>query len=137
MMDFAIDRAVDLVQACDAWDIKINRWERFGRDYAPPAFHLYGTCRMGVDPETSVTNEFGQSWEVPNLFVMDGSLMPTGGALNPADRVCTQSPAGPRLRPHRRKWAPTPATRHRCVTTFLAALPSGMGAPAVSTFFCS
>ncbi len=60
MMDFAIDRAVDLVQACDAWDIKINRWDRFGRDYAPPAFHLYGTCRMGVDPETSVTNEFGQ-----------------------------------------------------------------------------
>jgi len=52
MMDFAIDRAVDLMNACDAWETKVNRWDRFGRDYAPPAFHLYGTCRMGVDPES-------------------------------------------------------------------------------------
>ncbi|MEZ4505287.1 MAG: GMC family oxidoreductase [Thermomicrobiales bacterium] len=87
MMDFAIDRAVDLMNACDAWEIKVNRWDRFGRDYAPPAFHLYGTCRMGVDPETSVTNQYGQAWEVPNLFIMDGSLMPTGGAINPTSTI--------------------------------------------------
>jgi len=87
MMDFAIDRAVELMNACDAWDIAINRWERFGVDYAPPAFHLYGTCRMGVDPETSVTNEFGQTWEAPNLYILDGSLMPTGGAINPTSTI--------------------------------------------------
>ncbi|MCA9859325.1 MAG: hypothetical protein KC438_06355, partial [Thermomicrobiales bacterium] len=52
-----------------------------------PAFHLYGTCRMGVDPATSVTNAFGRTWEVPNLFVMDGSLMPTGGAINPTATI--------------------------------------------------
>jgi choline dehydrogenase-like flavoprotein len=87
MMDFAIERAVELAQACDAWEIAVNHWDRFEVEYAPPAFHLYGTCRMGVDPATSVTNEWGQTWEVPNLFIMDGSLMPTGGAINPTSTI--------------------------------------------------
>jgi choline dehydrogenase-like flavoprotein len=42
---------------------------------------LQGTCRAGRDPARSVLNEFCQSHEVPNLFVVDGSFMPTcGGA---------------------------------------------------------
>jgi choline dehydrogenase-like flavoprotein len=87
MMDFAIDRAVDVTNACGAWDIAINRWDRFGKDYAPNAFHLYGTCRMGTDPSTSVTNQWGQCWDAPNVFVIDGSLMPTGGAINPTSTI--------------------------------------------------
>ncbi len=46
--------------------------------------HLVGGCRMGDDPDTSVVNSDQQSWEVPNLFVADGSVMPTQGAANPA-----------------------------------------------------
>ncbi|MGD2115067.1 MAG: GMC family oxidoreductase [Acidobacteriota bacterium] len=38
-----------------------------------------GTCRAGHDPETSVLNEYCQTHEVPNLFVVDGSFMPTSG----------------------------------------------------------
>jgi choline dehydrogenase-like flavoprotein len=38
-----------------------------------------GTCRAGKDPTTSVLNEFCQAHEVPNLFVVDGSFMPTSG----------------------------------------------------------
>jgi len=46
--------------------------------------HLGGTCRMGDDPETSVVDTNGRSWDIPNLWVCDGSLMPTVGGVNPS-----------------------------------------------------
>jgi choline dehydrogenase-like flavoprotein len=45
--------------------------------------HLVGACRMGADPETSVIDGFGRTHDVPNLFVCDGSVMPTQGSANP------------------------------------------------------
>jgi choline dehydrogenase-like flavoprotein len=53
--------------------------------FVPPgeSIHELGTCRMGADPKTSVLNAFNQSWEVRNLFVVDGSSFVTGGAQNP------------------------------------------------------
>ena len=46
--------------------------------------HQAGTCRMGNDPKTSVTNRYGQIHEIDNLFVADGSLHVTNGGFNPA-----------------------------------------------------
>jgi choline dehydrogenase-like flavoprotein len=46
--------------------------------------HQAGTCRMGDDPKTSVTNKFGQLHEIDNLFIADGSLHVTNGGFNPA-----------------------------------------------------
>ncbi len=46
--------------------------------------HLVGGCRMGADPDESVVNADHQAWEVPNLFIADGSVMPTQGSANPA-----------------------------------------------------
>ena len=46
--------------------------------------HLMGGCRMGEDPETSTTNADGRTWEIPNLWVCDGSLFPTSGGVNPS-----------------------------------------------------
>jgi choline dehydrogenase-like flavoprotein len=46
--------------------------------------HLMGGCRMGDDPETSITNADGRTWEIPNLWVCDGSLFPTSGGVNPS-----------------------------------------------------
>ncbi|MBV9310988.1 MAG: GMC family oxidoreductase [Solirubrobacterales bacterium] len=46
--------------------------------------HLVGGCRMGVDPERSVIDSDHRAWEVPNLFIADGSVMPTQGSANPA-----------------------------------------------------
>jgi len=86
-LDFAVDRAVDLANACGAFDVKVNRFTASDGRYNPGAWHLLGTCRMGDDPETSVTNQWGQTWEAPNLYVMDGSLLPTGGALNPSSTI--------------------------------------------------
>ena len=46
--------------------------------------HQAGTCRMGNDPKTSVTDKFGRIHAVPNLFVADGSLHVNNGGFNPA-----------------------------------------------------
>ncbi len=40
-----------------------------------------------ADPETSVVTPWQQAWEVPNLFLMDGSVLPTGGAVNPTPTI--------------------------------------------------
>jgi choline dehydrogenase-like flavoprotein len=45
--------------------------------------HLVGGARMGSDPRISVTNSFGQTHDIANLFVCDGSLLPTQGSANP------------------------------------------------------
>ena len=45
--------------------------------------HLVGAARMGADPAKSVCDKFGRTWDVPNLFIMDGSVMPTQGSANP------------------------------------------------------
>jgi gluconate 5-dehydrogenase len=45
--------------------------------------HEAGTCRMGVDPETSATNPFGQIHDVPGLFVADNSVVRLSGPANP------------------------------------------------------
>lgn len=46
--------------------------------------HLVGGCRMGSDPERGVVDSDHRAWEVPNLFIADGSVMPTQGSANPA-----------------------------------------------------
>ena len=53
---------------------------------APPGIgiHEMGTARMGHDPATSVLNKWNQAWDVPNLFVTDGSFMTSGGCQNPS-----------------------------------------------------
>jgi choline dehydrogenase-like flavoprotein len=39
---------------------------------------------MGSDRETSVVDADGRSWDVPNLWICDGSLFPTAGGVNPS-----------------------------------------------------
>ena len=52
---------------------------------SPPglANHEVGTVRMGADPRTSALNSFCQSWDIRNLFVMDGACFVTQGCQNP------------------------------------------------------
>jgi choline dehydrogenase-like flavoprotein len=40
-----------------------------------------GTCRFGRDPATTVLNPDCRAHEVPNLYVVDGSFMPTSGGV--------------------------------------------------------
>ncbi len=49
----------------------------------PRYAHLVGAARMGKDPNSSVTDSFGRTHDIRNLFVCDGSLLPTQGSANP------------------------------------------------------
>ncbi|MGD9536402.1 MAG: GMC family oxidoreductase [Alphaproteobacteria bacterium] len=85
---FGIDRAVGFARAIGAFDIKVNPFRDATGRYAPPAWHLLGTARMGDDPSSSVVNRWHQAWDCPNLFITDGSVFATGGAVNPTSTLC-------------------------------------------------
>ncbi len=70
--------------------------------------HLVGGCRMADDPKEGVVDRDQRTFAVPNLYLTDGSVLPTQGAANPAltimalaarcaDRLIAGSRAG--LRP--------------------------------------
>ncbi len=48
-----------------------------------PGPHTQGGTRMGNDPKTSVVNRYGQSWDIPNLFIMGSSTHPSMSGFNP------------------------------------------------------
>ena len=48
-----------------------------------PAAHNMGTARIGEDPRQSVCNPWGQTHDIENLFISDGSLFPSAGCENP------------------------------------------------------
>lgn len=47
----------------------------------PPVNLIAGGCRFGTDPETSVLNADCRAHDAENLYVTDGSFMPTGGSV--------------------------------------------------------
>jgi hypothetical protein len=50
-----------------------------------PSFsHAMGTCRMGVNKTTSVVDPECRVWGLNNLYVIDASVMPSGGSVNPS-----------------------------------------------------
>jgi len=63
------------LQAVDATEI----W-----DETDDTCHLNGTARMGDDPRSSVVNADCRSWDIPNLWICDGSVFPTVGGVNPS-----------------------------------------------------
>jgi choline dehydrogenase-like flavoprotein len=54
-----------------------------------PSTHNLGTCRMSEKPADGVCNAFGQTHDIPNLFISDGSQFTTGGAENPTLTIVT------------------------------------------------
>jgi choline dehydrogenase-like flavoprotein len=50
-------------------------------------WHLLGTACMGSDRERSVVDSFGRAHDVPNLFVVDGSVFVTSGQTNPTATI--------------------------------------------------
>ena len=46
-----------------------------------------GTARMGRDPTRSVVNHMGQTHDVKNLFIVDGSVFTTSGGVNPTSTI--------------------------------------------------
>ena len=81
MLDDGINRATQVLEAAGASQVIANPLLR------PAGWHLMGTARMGTDPENSVVDASGRSHDVPNLYVIDGSVLVTGGAVNPTSTI--------------------------------------------------
>jgi choline dehydrogenase-like flavoprotein len=46
------------------------------------AYHPLGTAKMSADPRRGVVRETGEAWQADNLFVCDGSVLPTSIGVN-------------------------------------------------------
>jgi len=79
--------------------------------------HLVGGCPMGASPSDGVLDADQRVWALPNLFVADGSVMPTQGSANPAltimalasrlaERLDAKRTARPRRRARERERTP-------------------------------
>src|SRR5579884_449331 len=47
------------------------------------SFHIMGSTRMGGSPATAACDPSGQTWDVRDLYVFDGSAFPTASGVNP------------------------------------------------------
>ncbi|MFQ5958410.1 MAG: GMC family oxidoreductase [Alphaproteobacteria bacterium] len=54
-----------------------------------PSTHNLGTNRMSADARDGVVNKWGQTHDIKNLFISDGSQFTTGGAENPTLTIVT------------------------------------------------
>jgi choline dehydrogenase-like flavoprotein len=77
MEKFAFGRGAALYEAIGATKIYRTPTRAWG------AAHLMGTCRMSTNPSDGVSNKWGQSHDIPNLFVSDGSQFSSSGGENP------------------------------------------------------
>ena len=72
---FLEEKAIKLFEQMGAKDIKSEISQ------LPSGNLQAGGCRFGNNPKTSVLNKYCQAHEASNLFVTDGSFMPTGGSV--------------------------------------------------------
>lgn len=77
--DFMRDRAEEWLRASGAKTI----WSGPNQPRLSGGQHQAGTCRMGTDPRSSVTDSWGRVHGHENLYVIDGSLHVTNGGFNP------------------------------------------------------
>jgi choline dehydrogenase-like flavoprotein len=77
LIEHAVGRMKDIIQAAGGTP------EFVTDDTA----HLMGGCRMGNNPDHSVTNSYGQTHDIPNLFICSASLFVTSGGGNPTNTV--------------------------------------------------
>ena len=70
-------RGMDMLKAMKPAAKRVYAWT-----WKDTTYHLQqGTCRFGTDPARSVLDPACQAHEVRNLYVTDGSFMPTSGGV--------------------------------------------------------
>lgn len=74
-----IAHAVDFMDQSLAATGARDRWKELD-----DTCHLNGTARMGSSRDSSVVDADCRSWDIPNLWVCDGSVFPTVGGVNPS-----------------------------------------------------
>ncbi|CAN5232071.1 GMC family oxidoreductase [soil metagenome] len=85
MLDFHQQRARESLQAAGA----------YGTVVAPlirgTGWHLLGTAKMGDDRAASVVDRWGRCHDVPNLYIIDGSIWPTSAGMNPTATIAAMA----------------------------------------------
>jgi choline dehydrogenase-like flavoprotein len=76
---FLAARAEEWLKAAGA----VRTWQSVAGRGLSGGQHQAGTCRMGDDPKTSVVDRHCRLHDVPNVFVVDGSVHVTNGGFNP------------------------------------------------------
>jgi choline dehydrogenase-like flavoprotein len=79
-----LERAQEAHEAAGASETLVTDWSQWG-------WHLLGTCRMGDDPKTSVVDRWGRTYDVPNLYVVDGSVFVTSGPQPPTATIAANA----------------------------------------------
>ena len=74
--DYLIDKAKKVLKAGGGLTSYVRMIPSFS--------HAVGTLRFGRSPQESVLDENCRFWGVDNLFVLDGSFLPTSGGVNPS-----------------------------------------------------
>lgn len=85
LLKFHEARAVEFLEAAGAHETSIVHQMR------DSGWHLLGTATMGDDPSRSVVNRWNRTHDVPNLFIVDGSVFTTSGGVNPTASIMTLS----------------------------------------------
>lgn len=76
--NFIIEKLEELAAATGA----VHTW-RTPMSAGAPGGHHEGGTRMGSNPAESVVNRYGQSWDIPNLFIVGSSTFPSMSGFNP------------------------------------------------------
>jgi choline dehydrogenase-like flavoprotein len=79
---FMAERCVELLRECGAKTVVPPRIVR--ESEAGISTHQLGSCRMGTDPISSVTDRTGRVHGTPNVYIADGSLLVNSGGANPS-----------------------------------------------------
>ena len=81
MLSHGLERAKEVMEAAGAKKLLSSPLRRNA------GWHLLGTARMGNNPDTSVVDRWGRAHDVPNLFIIDGSVFVTGACINPTPTI--------------------------------------------------
>jgi len=85
LLQFHLQRARESLEAAGAYEVVVAPLIR------ETGWHILGTCKMGINPATSVVDPWGRCHDVPNLFVFDGSIWPTSSGMNPTATIAAMS----------------------------------------------
>jgi choline dehydrogenase-like flavoprotein len=82
-----VKKGIEIFRAMRPAPTRVTAWT-----WGTTTFHLqHGTCRFGDDPSRSVLDRNCQAHDVPNLYVTDGSFMPTSGGVPATPTILANS----------------------------------------------
>jgi choline dehydrogenase-like flavoprotein len=81
LLDFHAARARESLEAAGA------RYTVTAPQIRETGWHILGTAKMGTDPGTAVVDADCRCHDVPNLYIVDGSVWPTSAGVNPTATI--------------------------------------------------